>query len=72
MKYAFPMPAAARLKAGGLKYDHGRSLRSIQRFVCEAHSPPPRRAGPRIETPPGDDAQAACATYPRVVVGPRR
>jgi transposase len=50
------------------EHDYGGSLRSIQRFVREAYPPPPRRARRRVETPPGAQAQADWATYPRLVV----
>src|SRR5512137_2621720 len=50
------------------EHDYGGSLRSVQRFVREAYPPPPRRARRRVETPPGAQAQADWATYPRVIV----
>jgi transposase len=50
------------------EHDYTGSLRSVQRFVREAYPPPPRRARRRIETPPGAQAQADWASYPRVVV----
>jgi transposase len=45
------------------------SLRSVQRFVRDAYPPPPGRARRRVETPPGAQAQADWASYPKVVVG---
>jgi transposase len=50
------------------EHDYGGSLRSVQRFVREVYPPPPRRARRRVETPPGAQAQADWATYPRVIV----
>jgi transposase len=50
------------------EHDYVGSLRSVQRFVREAYPPPPRRARRRVETPPGAQAQADWATYPRVIV----
>lgn len=50
------------------EHDYGGSLRSVQRFVRETLPPPARRARRRVETPPGAQAQADWATYPRVVV----
>lgn len=50
------------------EHDYQGSLRSVQRFVRENYPPPPRRARRRVETPPGAQAQADWATYPRVIV----
>jgi transposase len=50
------------------EHDYRGSLRSVQRFVRESYAPPPRRARRRVETPPGAQAQADWATYPRVIV----
>ena len=50
------------------EHDYTGSLRSVQRFVRETYAPPPRRARRRVETPPGAQAQADWASYPRVVV----
>jgi len=50
------------------EHDYTGSLRSVQRFVGESYPPPPRRARRRVETPPGAQAQADWATYPRVIV----
>lgn len=51
------------------EHDYTGSLRSVQRFVSAAYPPPPRRARRRVETPPGAQAQADWAEFPRVVVG---
>ena len=48
------------------------SLRSLQRYVREAWPPPPRRARRRIETPPGAQAQADWAVFPKVWIGGRQ
>ena len=51
------------------EHDYGGSLRSVQRYVRAAYPPPPQRARRRIETPPGAQAQADWAIFPRVIVG---
>lgn len=51
------------------EHDYSGSLRSVQRYVRATYPPPPRRARRRVETPPGAQAQADWATYPRVIVG---
>jgi transposase len=51
------------------EHDYSGSLRSVQRFVRDAYPPTPRRARRRVETPPGAQAQADWASYPRVIVG---
>jgi transposase len=51
------------------EHDYTGSLRSVQRYVAAAYPPPPQRARRRIETPPGAQAQADWAEFPRVVVG---
>ncbi len=48
------------------------SLRSVQRFVSDRYPPPPRRARRRVETPPGVQAQADWASFPRLVIGGRQ
>jgi transposase len=50
------------------EHDYTGSLRSVQRFVRETYPPPLRRARRRIETPPGAQAQADWASYPRMIV----
>jgi transposase len=45
------------------------SLRSVQRFVRSAFAPPPVRTRRRVETPPGAQAQADWAVFPRVALG---
>lgn len=50
------------------EHDYGGSLRSVQRYVRATYPPLPRRARRRVETPPGAQAQADWATYPRVIV----
>jgi len=50
------------------EHDYGGSLRSVQRYVREVYPLPPMRARRRVETPPGAQAQADWATYPRVIV----
>jgi transposase len=51
------------------EHDYAGSLRSVQRYVSSVYPPPPRRARRRVETPPGAQAQADWAEFPRVVVG---
>jgi transposase len=53
------------------EHGYGGSLRSVQRFVGETYPAPRRRARRRIETPPGAQAQADWATFPRLVVAGR-
>jgi transposase len=48
------------------------SLRSVQRYVRRAYPPPPRRARRRVETPPGAQAQADWAAFPRIWMGGRQ
>ncbi len=57
-----------------LMAEHGYpgSLRSLQRYVREVYPPPPKRARRRVETPPGAQAQADWAVFPRVWVGGRQ
>lgn len=50
------------------EHGYAGSLRSVQRYVGATYPPPPRRARRRIETPPGAQAQADWATFPRVIV----
>jgi transposase len=50
------------------EHDYAGSLRSVQRYVSATYPPPPRRARRRVETPPGAQAQADWAEFPRVVV----
>lgn len=50
------------------EHDYAGSLRSVQRFVRDTYPPPRRRARRRIETPPGAQAQADWASYPRMLL----
>lgn len=52
-----------------VEHDYSGSLRSVQRFVRDTYPPPPRRARRRVETPPGAQAQADWAVFPRMLVG---
>lgn len=51
------------------EFDYPGSLRSVQRYVAATFPPPLRRARRRVETPPGAQAQADWAVFPRVIVG---
>jgi transposase len=48
------------------------SLRSVQRYFGRHYPKPKRRARRRVETPPGAQAQADWAEWPRVQIGGRR
>lgn len=56
-----------------LVMEHGfaGSLRGLQRWFRKHHPRPARRARRRVETPPGAQAQADWAEWPRVWVGGR-
>ncbi|MFO0040476.1 MAG: IS21 family transposase [Pseudomonadota bacterium] len=51
------------------EFEYPGSLRSVQRYVAATFPPPARRARRRVETPPGAQAQADWAVFPRVIVG---
>jgi len=51
------------------EFDYPGSLRSVQRYVAATFPPPARRARRRVEIPPGAQAQADWAVFPRVIVG---
>jgi len=51
------------------EHGYGGSLRSVQRYWARAYPAPAIRARRRVETPPGAQAQADWAHFPRVVVG---
>jgi transposase len=51
------------------EHDYPGALRSVQRYVRRAFPAPARRARRRVETPPGAQAQADWAAFPRVWVG---
>jgi len=51
------------------EHDYPGSVRSIQRYYHERYPAPKRRARRRVETPPGAQAQADWAVFPRVPVG---
>jgi transposase len=51
------------------EHGYGGSLRSVQRYWSRAYPAPAIRARRRVETPPGAQAQADWAHFPRVVVG---
>jgi len=54
-----------------VEHDYPGSLRSLQRY-CRSHYPKPRqRARRRVETPPGAQAQADWAQWPRVMIAGR-
>lgn len=48
------------------------SLRSVQRYYRRRYPKPKRRARRRVETPPGAQAQADWAEWPRIWVGGRQ
>jgi transposase len=50
------------------EHDYPGSLRSVQRYVRAAFPAPPVRARRRVETPPGAQAQADWAHFPRVLL----
>lgn len=54
------------------EFGYAHSLRSVQRYVRDRYAPPPVRARRRVETPPGAQAQADWAHYPRVWMGGRQ
>jgi transposase len=54
------------------EHDYRGSLRSVQRYVRDTYPPPPKRARRRVETPPGAQAQADWAQFPKVVVAGER
>src|SRR5688572_28889311 len=54
------------------EHDYSGSLRSVQRYIGETYSRPPRRARRRIETPPGAQAQIDWAIFPRMIVAGTR
>jgi transposase len=51
------------------EHGYSGSLRSVQRYWAKAYPAPAIRARRRVETPPGAQAQADWAHFPRVVVG---
>lgn len=53
------------------EHDYPGSLRSVQRYVRSAFPAPPVRARRRVETPPGGQAQADWAHFPRVLLAGR-
>jgi len=54
------------------EHDYPGSLRSLQRYLRRVFPPPAKRARRRVETPPGAQAQADWAMFPRVWLGGRR
>jgi transposase len=54
------------------EHGYSGSLRSVQRYVRRAYPPPPKRARRRVETPPGAQAQADWAAFPRVWIDGRQ
>lgn len=54
------------------EHDYPASLRSLQRFVRRAYPQPATRARRRVETPPGAQAQADWAHFPRVWIAGRQ
>lgn len=54
-----------------VEHDYPGSLRSLQRYVRAKFPPPVVRARRRVETPPGAQAQADWAHFPRVLVAGR-
>ncbi|NJD09402.1 MAG: IS21 family transposase [Gemmatimonadetes bacterium] len=53
------------------EHDFGGSLRGVQRYFQRHFPKPARRARRRVETPPGAQAQADWAEWPRVSIGGR-
>lgn len=53
------------------EHDYEGSLRSVQRYFHRHYPKPKRRARRRVETPPGAQAQADWAEWPRVQIGGR-
>ena len=53
------------------EHDYSGSLRSLQRYFRKHFPRPRRRARRRVETPPGAQAQADWAHWPRVWIGGR-
>lgn len=51
------------------EHDYAGSLRSVERYVRDVFPAPARRARRRVETPPGAQAQADWAIFPRMSVG---
>lgn len=50
------------------EHDYPGSVRSVQRFMRRRYPAPKRRARRRVETPPGAQAQADWAEFPRVKI----
>jgi transposase len=53
------------------EHDHAGSLRGLQRYMRRHYPKPARRARRRVETPPGAQAQADWAEWPRVWIAGR-
>jgi transposase len=53
------------------EHDYPGSVRSVQRFMKRRYPAPKRRARRRVETPPGAQAQADWAEFPRLKIGGR-
>jgi transposase len=53
------------------EHDHVGSLRGLQRYMRRHYPKPARRARRRVETPPGAQAQADWAEWPRVWIASR-
>lgn len=53
------------------EHDYSGSLRNLQRYVRSVFPAPPVRARRRVETPPGAQAQADWAHFPRVLLAGR-
>lgn len=51
------------------EHDYRGSLRSVERYVRDVFPAPAKRARRRVETPPGAQAQADWAIFPRMNVG---
>ena len=51
------------------EHDYAGSLRSVERYVRDEFPAPAKRARRRVETPPGAQAQADWAVFPRMSVG---
>jgi transposase len=52
-----------------VEHDYAGSLRSVERYVRDVFPAPATRARRRVETPPGAQAQADWAIFPRMNVG---
>lgn len=54
------------------EHDYRGSVRSVERYYARRYPKPARRARRRVETPPGAQAQADWAEWPKVWIGGRQ